>query len=180
MTTVEYAADEVEDLARGVGVLRDLDRTTREVPLSELMNGATELLPVVEPPTPRRSRLRAFGRRLVDWMRAVLARVEAESQELERAVSWLLGGPRPPRATKTWWNRYRYRPRHHVRTYVYGRDRSTSEFSRVVQSRSREAEPEGELRFHNGDDVVPWIIRMIEFLRWEQETLHPPVGRHLA
>jgi hypothetical protein len=143
----------------------------------------TQPIEIWRTPTPTRQlvdELPAIGRRLAAWARRSLATARA-------ATAWISAGVDDAAApVASWRRRARYRGRHHVASYWFGRERSTAEQTgyahrtyRLQVARDRtltiEPSPEGELPGRPTESIywVGWIERWVEIMRCEQDALHP-------
>lgn len=101
------------------------------------------------------------------------------------ALAWLVSDTARVIARRRYVARHaRVQPTHHrtLRT-ILGRSRSTSEYSRAVQRRSREPlDAEGELVFKPGDTFVSWVTAALESMQTLEYARHhePAHGRWMC
>lgn len=126
--------------------------------------------PGVEPTPTRRS-----------WKERIKSAFQAAKASLacvREAVTWLFSGVTRSTRKRVYVGRHHLTKPvgHRVRTTLLGRDRSTSEYSRIVQRRCRDAaDSEGELAFQRGDTFVGWVTAALESMQHlEYARRHDP------
>ena len=114
------------------------------------------------PPAPRRT----WAGRLAGVLRATKAALTC----VREALAWLVSGVGADVRRRTYPGRHHITKPvgHRVRTTLLGRDRSTSEYSQIVQRRCREAAAaqEDDLAFRPGDTFVDWLSVAHDSLRY--------------
>lgn len=154
---------------------------TREIAVIECSDSLTTSVIEQSAATP----VRAWSTRL----RGVLSRVRSAVVEVvgcvRSALSWLASGSIRSAERRRYVARHaKVMPiRHGVLRTLTGRARSTSEYSRAVQRRSREPlDAEGELVFKPGDTFVNWVTAAIESMQTLEYARHhePAHGRWMC
>lgn len=133
------------------------DEVDTDVPSRELVR--VEVIP--SPPVTRRT----WRQRLSGVLRAAKAALAC----VREAVGWLAASVVRDAQRRSYSGRHRTVDlgSHRIKRTILGRERSTSEFSGVVQQRCREAAAqEGELVFQPGDTFIDWLTVAHDSMRY--------------
>ena len=144
-------------------------------------------VPIYAQPTPTRQ----LVAELPEVRRRIAAGARRAVATTRDATAWLaLGLADVAGAARNWGRRSRYRGRHQVQSYWFGRERSTAEQTGYLHRTYRlraardhaltsEPSPEGELPGRPTESIywVGWLERLVELARGDDEVLHPAM-RH--